>query len=122
MTELRPALADMLFVVQQNGPVTVRDAARHAYCDPGVARSRLNSLENRGLVARQYTGLGGHAMGFTITDAGEDTLDALDGNDARPEGICDLCDRPFDNHSSMCMLHPDKIARRQAARIAKENR
>jgi predicted ArsR family transcriptional regulator len=47
---------DVLFVVEQNGPVTPRDVAYHLPIGEASARGVLARLEHRGLVEATYTG------------------------------------------------------------------
>lgn len=79
---------DVLFVVSQRAPVTARDVAYSLLSIDTVERSRLDGLCRRGLLDRQYTGLGpGERVGYVLTRAGAEALDALDlPDDHEPEG------------------------------------
>lgn len=102
--------ATLLFVVDQNGPASVADVATHALADEPAVRSRLATLERRGLVARTYTGHNrGSSFAYLCTDAGRT---ALEGADLPPEvDGCDICGAN-DGHFRHCMFHPDVVARR----------
>ena len=78
---LTPRQRDVLMVVENNGPVTVNDAAYHLLMDYGTAYSVLSGLERRCLVAAIYTGhhRENGRRAYTITRAGSDDLAALDG-------------------------------------------
>lgn len=107
---------DVLFVVQQNSPVSVADVAYHLNIDTGPCRSRLSTLERRGLVARQYTGH--HRSGlfaYTVTDAGTAALAELDspdaggdGDDGLDLGECYLCGLFGGRHLRACLNHPGR--------------
>lgn len=108
--------ATVLFTVQQNGPVSVADVTYHLPVSASAARSRLETLERRGLIARTYTGHHrGSQFAYTLTDAGSEALAGVDEVEA-DDGKCDLCTGTYDAHSKFCMLHPDKVAARQRAR------
>lgn len=70
---------DVLFVVSQREPVSAADVAYSLLSTPPAERSRLDNLARRGLVDRQYTGLKeGDRVGYVLTQAGREALDALD--------------------------------------------
>lgn len=71
--------ATVLWVVEQNEPVSVSDVASHTLMGESAARSALNRLEHRGLVCRTYTGhhRGSH-FAFTVTRKGTDSLARAD--------------------------------------------
>lgn len=69
----------MLFVVGQNEPVSVRDVAYHLLMDEPAARSRLVTLERRGMLDRQYTGHYRESLfAYTLTAAGWAAVSAAD--------------------------------------------
>jgi DNA-binding MarR family transcriptional regulator len=71
--------ATVLWVVEQDGPVSVADVAHHILVSDGVARGVLNRLERRGLVGRTYTGHGRYSVfAFEITAKGSTLLADLD--------------------------------------------
>ncbi len=72
--------ADVLFVVSQHGPISVRGVAGHLLATNPAIRSRLDGLERRRLVARRYTGLRpGDRLGWVVTATGMAAVDAIDG-------------------------------------------
>lgn len=70
---------NVLFVIGQNGPLSAGDVASHLLASD--QRSRITTLENRGLVGRQYTGTSlrsGETVAYVLTEAGEAALSAAD--------------------------------------------
>lgn len=117
MRATTPFQTDVLFVVSQNSPASVADVARHLHVDDGAARSRLTTLERRGLIARHYTGHHrGSQFAYLTTDAGDAALADLDEQSAPGVDQCDLCSGTLTAHTKRCMFHPDKVAARQRAR------
>jgi predicted ArsR family transcriptional regulator len=73
--------ADVLGVVEGNGPVTARDVGEyHLPIGISSARSHLNALERKGFVSAVYTGSGVSmtARSYVITDEGAEALAAAD--------------------------------------------
>ena len=71
--------ATMLWVVEQNEPLSVADAAMHTMMTESAARSSLNALERKGLVGRTYTGHHrGSLFAFEITRKGARSLARAD--------------------------------------------
>ncbi|MEH0110532.1 hypothetical protein V6N00_12550 [Tersicoccus sp. MR15.9] len=70
---------DVLFVVSQNEPASARYVAESVLSYADAARSRLDRLWRRGLLDHQYGGLpSGVRVGFVLTAAGHQALEALD--------------------------------------------
>lgn len=99
---------NVLFVVSQNGPVSVADVAGHLLVDGGAARSRLSTLERHGLVARRYTGHHrGSNFAYDVTRQGEAALEGFDGEAVElAPGECSICGLTESRHMRACPHNP----------------
>lgn len=82
-TKLSPHHADVLWVVDDHGPVTASEVGSHLLMSDSAARSALRSLEAKKLVDTTYTNLraGRRGRGYVTTALGQTVVAGMELDD-----------------------------------------
>jgi MarR family transcriptional regulator, organic hydroperoxide resistance regulator len=65
---IAPSYGDILFVLDQKGPITMQEVAKHTIKDKSTISSVINKLEAGGFILKERDALDGRYTNLTLTE------------------------------------------------------